>query len=1268
MSSPGTISTPTEAIPKADDGSRWDRFKHAFTSWRAFHNAIRLKSASSILVNEDLLPSPPKRQTWTTWNFFAYWWSESWAVSTWSLGSSLIALGASVRDALLVVFFADLLSAVVIIFNGRAAALYHVGYPVLARVPFGVYGSYFFVVLRAILGIIWGGVQLYFEGQFVSICLRCIFPGWTKIQNGIPASQYITTQVMVGFFLAFLFTLPLMFIHTTKIRHLFSIKSFILPLAGMGIVCWATTANGGVAADKLVNESLRPPTSVFAWGIISQFNAVMGANSALLVTVPDLARYSKTRNAQLYGQLLGLPLAGTLCAGFGIITTSAVKNMYGEAFWNPYDLLNGILDHSYSSKARAGVFFASAAFAFATLGTSIACNIVPFAADVTCLAPRYINIVRGQFICLIIAFAIVPWRIVSTANGFLSFLNGYSIFQGPVVGVMIVDYFVIRRGNLHLGDMFSQSPLGRYFYMKGVNIVGVAAFIIGFLLPLPGFIASFGTGAKVNAAATDMFDLGWILSFLMGGLSYWVINSGLSVLSRKGKPNKLPFETQVPKHIEWGGSSGTLIIDGVEMGVSTTMVETNTNDESRAEKNRPKQIFQCSSCPKKFVRRDLLRRHEKRHEMGMWYRNSGGYVSPGPSCDDSQGLEQSQAKEPVAMGFSDISNTVDEIDKARHDIGEGQPAGFGYDIGDAIPGEQVTSLFFDPSLNISDPWLDFEWLFDNISTDINSVTNGDFPAVSPQSNISAEGISASPFKIQSPYVDSPASPHTSTSSPWVTVRANLLMALNTLAPEILMSSFFYPSNLYLFYDLYFRNYHAHFPILHRPTLDPANAPPLLIAAIVTLGSTLSDDEEHFRTAISIHDSLRYTIFNTPDFEPPASLWCVQTLLIIQAHEKMFSTRKHHQLSHIFHGAIITLMKRGVTYSPAQTGYSSRDVTTPDQSWHQWIETQSSNRTAFFGFVMDAQHSFMFGHTCVLSVHDVRLPLPCADSLWECSSPEEWHRAMKKTPEPPGFLPVLKRLLSGTPIHSHCSAYGRLILLHGLFSVTAHLKARDLATLGVGQQSSSNSPRLGPIDTWKDTLEKALDTWSFSLVSRSSSLALEASKPMYRMAYVAIFTDITDIHILAGAPSLLGSLLSEHERLRATARIRSWSERQESKKAIYHCLLLIQELMFTGQQYRASTDNIALRPWGLYHATLILWAYGSMLHEKEPQQKNQPPCSAEEYLVHMIMLLRDNSEDISKVACQTRELLRAVQISLEGCRWELLQEAHETLGKLIEKAG
>lgn len=310
--------------------TRLQKFKHAFSSPRAFHEAILLKSSSSMLINEDLSPSPPNRQTWNTLSFFAYWWSESWNVSTWSIGASLITVGASVRDALLVVFFANLLSAAVMVLNGYASSRYHIGYPVLSRSSFGIYGHYFVVVLRSILGIIWGGVQLYFEGQFISICLRCIFPSWEKTPNGIPADQFITTQTMVGFFLAFLWTIPFLLVHTSRIQHLFTVKSVVLPLAGLGIVIWATKSNGGVgsAALEIQAQASRTSTAVFAWGIVAQFNAVMGSNSALLVTIPDIARYSKTRNAQIWGQLIALPLGQTLCAAFGIISTVSLSKYY----------------------------------------------------------------------------------------------------------------------------------------------------------------------------------------------------------------------------------------------------------------------------------------------------------------------------------------------------------------------------------------------------------------------------------------------------------------------------------------------------------------------------------------------------------------------------------------------------------------------------------------------------------------------------------------------------------------------------------------------------------------------------------------------------------------------------------------------------------------------------------------------------------------------------------------------------------------------------
>ena len=128
-------------------------------------------------------------------------------------------------------------------------------------------------------------------------------------------------QDLVGFVIAFVTTIPFMTIHTTQIRHVFTVKSIITPLACMGVVIWATTANGGVSTDKVIEESNRTSTSAFAWGLVGLFNSVMGANSALLVTVPDNARYSKTGRSQMYGQALGLPLSQTICSSMGIIAT-----------------------------------------------------------------------------------------------------------------------------------------------------------------------------------------------------------------------------------------------------------------------------------------------------------------------------------------------------------------------------------------------------------------------------------------------------------------------------------------------------------------------------------------------------------------------------------------------------------------------------------------------------------------------------------------------------------------------------------------------------------------------------------------------------------------------------------------------------------------------------------------------------------------------------------------------------------------------------------
>lgn len=433
----------------------------------------------------------------------------------------MVASGLTVAESIILIFFSNATISMACVLNSRAASVYHVGYPVLSRATFGVYAHYFFVVLRAILGIIWGGVQLYFEGVFISIILRSIFPGWWRLHNTIPASQYIDLQTFLGFFFAFLLTLPFLFIHTRKLKHLFTIKSVILPFTGLGLVIWAAKENHGINSSVLTDTSIRQDRTTFCFQVFYLMNSVFGASSALVVTIPDLARYSTSHRGQLIGQMLGLPIAQTICATFGILTTAAMQEHWGELYWNPYDLLNGILDHSYTPKARAGVFFAAFSFAFATFGTSVACNIIPFAADVTSLFPKYMNIVRGQILCLLIAFAIVPWRILTSATRFLNFLGGYSIFQGCVVSIMAVDYFLIRNGNLDVVGLYNFRKDGIYFYTHGVNLRGIFAFVAGFLLPFPGFCAVVGS-FSISTGAQRLYNLGWLLSFFVGGLSYYL--------------------------------------------------------------------------------------------------------------------------------------------------------------------------------------------------------------------------------------------------------------------------------------------------------------------------------------------------------------------------------------------------------------------------------------------------------------------------------------------------------------------------------------------------------------------------------------------------------------------------------------------------------------------------------------------------------------------------------------------------------------------------
>lgn len=224
----------------------------------------------------------------------------------------------------------------------------------------------------------------------------------------------------------------------------------------------------------------------------------------------------------MWSQLITNPLAVTVSATLGILSTAAINNAWGLALWNQWDLLTAIMDRYWSGSTRFAVFLCAFTWMVSILGTNIAANMIPFGSDSSMLLPRYINIPRGQVIVEILGFAICPWKIMKSAGTFTTFLSGYGLFMASVVAIMICDYFCLTKGNVFIPSLYDGSRHNKhYHYHRGWNIQAYIAYICGIALPFPGFVGTLGP--HVSSAAEDLGHLGWMLSFAVSFVVYYAI-------------------------------------------------------------------------------------------------------------------------------------------------------------------------------------------------------------------------------------------------------------------------------------------------------------------------------------------------------------------------------------------------------------------------------------------------------------------------------------------------------------------------------------------------------------------------------------------------------------------------------------------------------------------------------------------------------------------------------------------------------------------------
>ncbi|KAL4969789.1 nucleobase cation symporter-1 family protein [Aspergillus stella-maris] len=497
--------------------------------------------------NEDLLPTPPgdhyaKQESKT--NVWQRWW-----------------------HCILAAVIGSFILSIIVVLNSRGATRYHVGYPVYVRASSGIGGSKLYVIVRASVAIIYFATQSYYGGMITSVCLRAIFgDSWVNLPNRLPANAGIVSRDLLAFFVFWIVQFGVMFIHPTVLRHLFVVKAVYTTVALLGVLGWAVHMNGGTLGDFSFEGQVTLHGSALVWPMIQAINSVMGALCPILVNQPDVSRYATKPSQATWSQSLGILISKVLVMFVSCATTSATTQFLGKSFWNVWDLYDEILTQYWGAQARAGMFFASLGMVLAIIATNAGTNSLPVGADLSGLIPRYINIVRGQILCAILAPLCVPWKIISSAQSFLTFLGSYTVFLMPTCGIMIIDYWIIRKGNFHVPSLYTKDPGSVYSYYHGWNLRSIAAWAGGVAFTVHGIAGSLDP-ESVGAASKNMYKLGFLLSFAMGCFLYYVFNLVWPVSAVPGEEavrggTKLGFEVMARTEGFLEGES----VQGIRMG------------------------------------------------------------------------------------------------------------------------------------------------------------------------------------------------------------------------------------------------------------------------------------------------------------------------------------------------------------------------------------------------------------------------------------------------------------------------------------------------------------------------------------------------------------------------------------------------------------------------------------------------------------------------------------------------------------------------------
>ena len=469
---------------------------------------LRVSGLSNSLWNKDLAAIPKEERTWSVYNYVSLWVAMSVCIPTYMLASGLIAAGMSWKQALGTILLGNLIVLIPMVLNAHAGARYGIPFPVYVRASFGVLGANVPAVLRALVACGWFGIQCWIGGQALFSMLKLVVPS-----AGSSAVWYC-------FFAFWLINMGVVWRGIDTIKSLQVISAPFMLIVGLALLFWMVDRAGGFsvvlqsasAFNGAVSKDKTPPDF---WKIfVPSLTGIVGFWATVALNIPDFTRYAKSQKAQMLGQALGLPTAMTLYSFIGIAVTAAtvIVTPDHKAIWSPIDL---IASFHQPIVAAIGLI----ALLLATLNTNVAANVVSPSNDFSNLSPSLISFRTGGLITGVLGIACMPWKLAADPDRYINgWLIGYSGLLGPIAGIMIADYFIVRKSRLDLDDLYVRG--GLYEYASGFNPRALFALAAGVSVALVGlFVPNLHW----------LYEYAWFVGFAVAALVYVALMSGPDV-------------------------------------------------------------------------------------------------------------------------------------------------------------------------------------------------------------------------------------------------------------------------------------------------------------------------------------------------------------------------------------------------------------------------------------------------------------------------------------------------------------------------------------------------------------------------------------------------------------------------------------------------------------------------------------------------------------------------------------------------------------------